>query len=164
MASTRAAKVAPKAPRRTAPDESYEGDFYEWSLAQARALRDRQPKALDWENLAEEIESLGRSDKRQVRSRLQVILVHLLKWQLQIEHRSISWRGTINTQRNDLEWVLEDSPSLRRMVPALLSEAYIRARREAADEMDLIPAAARMIPQTCPFSAEQVLDPEFLPE
>jgi hypothetical protein len=143
---------------------SYERDFYAWSFAQARALRTRRPETLDWENLADEIESLGRSDRRQVRSRLKVILIHLLKWQYQFERRSISWKVTTNTQRDDLEMVLADSPSLRRQVPALLAEAYKGARRDAADEMDLIPAAVRKLPETSPFTVEQVLDVGFFPE
>jgi hypothetical protein len=165
MASSKATKVAEK-PRRgaAAAAASYEHDFYAWSFAQARVLRERRPEQLDWENLAEEIESLGRSDRNQVRSRLKVILVHLLKWQVQSEHRSPSWRTTINTQRDDVGWVLADSPSLRRLVPALLAEAYSRARRDAADEMHLIPSAARKLPETSPFTVEQVLDPEFFPD
>jgi hypothetical protein len=135
-----------------------------WSFAQARALRERRPEQLDWENLAEEIESLGRSDRYQVRSRLKVILIHLLKWRLQTEFRSISWRSTINTQRGDLEWVLEDSPGFRRLLPSLLAEAYLRARTDAAEEMQLIPAAAQKLPERSPFAVEQVLDDDFFPE
>jgi hypothetical protein len=158
-------KVAEKPRRRVAAAEaSYEHDFYAWSFEQARALRERRPEQLDWENLAEEIESLGISDRRQVRSRLTVILVHLLKWQLQIEFRSISWKSTIRTQRRDLELVLSDSPSLRRLLPTLLAEAFRRARTDAAEEMELIPAAARKLPQTSPFTVEQVLDLEFFPD
>jgi hypothetical protein len=164
MPSSRAMKVAEKPRRRVAAESSYEHDFYAWSFAQAEALRARRPEALDWKNLAEEIESLGRSDRRQVRSRLKIILVHLLKWQIQIEYRSLSWKATINTQRDDLESVLADSPSLRRLVPTLLAESYPRARRDAAAEMDLIPAAARRIPDRSPFTVEQVLDAEFFPE
>jgi len=164
MPSYRAVKVAEKPRRRAVAESSYERDFYAWSFEQARALRTRRPEKLDWENLAEEIESLGRSDRREVRNRLKVILIHLLKWQYQAEHRSISWQTTINTQRDDLESVLADSPSLRRLVPELLAGAYPRARRDAAREMDLIPAAARKLPESSPFTVEQVLDEDFFPE
>jgi hypothetical protein len=164
MASTRIAKVARKPPRQTQPDASYEQDFYAWSFAQARALRERRTAVLDWENLAEEIESLGRSDRREVRSRLRVILLHLLKWHYQGEHRSISWQSSIRTQRDDLEAVLKDSPSLRPQVPGLVAEAYSRARRDAGDEMGLMPEAAQKLPEICPFTVEQVLDDEFFPE
>jgi len=165
MPSSRAIKVAEKPRRRVAAaKDSYEHDFYAWSFAQARALRERRPEQLDWENLAEEIESLGRSDRRQVRSRLTVILVHLVKWQVQTEHRSASWKTTINTQRDDLDSVLADSPSLRRLVPALVAEAYPRARRDTADEMGLIPSAVRRLPERSPFTAEQILDSEYFPD
>src|SRR5579864_234117 len=123
---SRAVKVAEKPRRRAAHESSYERDFYAWSSEQARALRTRRPEKLDWENLAEEIESLGRSDKRQVRSRLAVILIHLLKWRYQSRERSPSWSATLNAQRRDLEIVLADSPSLRRLVPGLMAEAYPR--------------------------------------
>ncbi len=163
MPSSRAIKVADKPRRKVAPAASYEQDFYAWSFEQARALRERRPQQLDWENLAEEIESLGRSDRNQVRSRLAVILIHLLKWRYQPKDRSPSWKATLNTQRRDLELVLADSPSLRRLVPVLLAETYPRARRDAADEMGLIPSAARKLPETSPFTVEQVLDPAFFP-
>ena len=161
--SNRAVKVAEKPRRKAASPATYEHDFFAWSFAQARALRELRPAALDWENLAEEIESLGRSDRREVKSRLKVIVIHLLKWQIQREHRSGSWRTTINTQRDDLDAVLADSPSLRREVPAFLAEVYPRARRDAAEEMELVPSAARLLPEKCPFSVGQVLDAEFFP-
>ena len=106
---------------------------------------------------------MGRSERRQVRSRLSVIVIHLLKWQLQIEYRSISWKTTINNQRDELEVVLAESPSLRRLVSELLAEAYPRARRVAAREMNLIPSAARKLPEMSPFTVEQVLDEDFFP-
>ncbi len=165
MPSSRAIKVAEKPRRKAAVAEaSYEDDFYAWSFAQARSLRERRPEQLDWENLAEEIESLGRNDRNQVRSRLAVIVIHLLKWRYQAKERSPSWRATLNTQRRDQDIVLAGNPSLRRLVPNLLAECYPRARRDAADEMGLIPAAARKLPETSPFTLEQVLDPEFFPD
>ena len=164
MPSTRAMKVAEKPRRRVAAESPYERDFYAWSFAQARALRTRRPEHLDWENLAEEIESLGRSDKRQVRSRLTVILIHLLKWQHQTKKRSPSWRATLNAQRRDLEIVLADSPSLRRQVPAILAEAYAGGRLDAAAEMRMSPVEARRLPEECPFTPAEILDRLFLPQ
>jgi hypothetical protein len=119
---------------------------------------------LDWENLAEEIESLGRSDRREVRNRLTVILVHLLKWQHQTKKRSPSWKGTIDEQRDKLEMVLADSPSLRREVPALMVQAFASARRRASIEMRLSPAETRELAETSPFTIERVLDVEFFPD
>src|SRR3954452_2341854 len=72
---------------KTASLAAYDKDFHDWAVSQARALRGRQLGALDWENLAEEIESLGRSDQREVTSRLTTLLVHLLKWRYQRDLR-----------------------------------------------------------------------------
>ena len=162
--SNRAVKVAEKPRRKAASSASYGQDFFAWSFEQARALREHRTAALDWENLAEEIESLGKGDRREVRSRLNVILIHLLKWQVQTEQRSGSWRATIRTQRRDLEVVLTDSPSLRPHVPAFVAEVYPRARLDAAEEMELVPSAARMLPEKCPFTVAQILDNEFFPD
>jgi len=152
MPSSRAIKVADKPRRKAATSQpSYEHDFYSCSFEQARALRTRRAEHLDWENLAEEIESLGRSDRNQVRSRFAVIVIHLLKWRHQPKERSPSWKATLNTQRRDLEIVLADSLSLRRLVPLLLEQTYPRARRDAADEMGLTPSAARELPETSPL-------------
>ncbi|HLI79606.1 MAG TPA: DUF29 domain-containing protein [Candidatus Binataceae bacterium] len=164
MASTRAAKVATKPPRRAQPDASYEHDFYTWSYAQARALRAREVHALDWENLAEEIESLGRNNRHSVRSKMVVIVSHLLKLRYQPKKRSPSWLASITTRRTDVEALLAESPSLRRHVPALLVEAYPTARRVATFEMELSKQEQRLLPEICPFTPEQILDDEFLPE
>jgi hypothetical protein len=161
---SRAVKVAEKPRRRAAHESSYERDFYAWSSEQARALRTRRPEKLDWENLAEEIESLGRSDKREVRNRLRVLLVHLLKWQYQTKKRSPSWNGSIDEQRARLEMVLADSPSLRPAVQSLMDQTYAAARRRAGIEMRLSPAEVRELPETSPFTVEQVLDEEFFPD
>lgn len=114
----------------------YDDDFVVWSERQAELLRRRAAGELineadiDWLNVAEEIESVGRSEKRGVRSRLAVLLCHLLKWTYQPGHRSSSWSGTIRAQRRDLEAVLEDSPSLRRFAAEALRQGVCsRSRR-----------------------------------
>jgi hypothetical protein len=163
MASTKAAKVAPQ-PRRTQPDASYEHDFFAWSFEQARALRAREVQSLDWENLAEEIESLGRSDRDSLRNRLTVIVSHLLKLQYQPKKRSTSWLVSITTQRADVEGVLMRSPSLRGRLPEILIEAYRTARKVASLEMGLGKRDRHLLPDVCPFTVEQILDDEFFPE
>lgn len=102
----------------------YEQDFFLWTQQMATALREGLLDQLDLENLAEEIESVGRSEKRELISRLRVLLIHLLKWQFQSERRSHSWQSTITEQRIQLELVLEDSPSFKGLVPDLLESAY----------------------------------------
>ena len=80
---------------KTKPAPSHEGDFYAWSQDQGRRLREVRPNSIDWENVAEEIESLGRSEKRSIESNLGVVLLHLLKWQFQPGGRSNSWRASL---------------------------------------------------------------------
>src|ERR1700751_2047258 len=132
----------------------YEEDFYAWTAEQARLLRSGKLTSIDVANIAEEIESLGRSDKRAIESRLTVLLSHLLKWQLQPAMRSSSWSGTIREQRRQIEKLLRESPSLRPFVPDVLAEAYSDAREDSVDETGL---PETDFPRECPFTLEQVL-------
>ncbi|MCS6779060.1 MAG: DUF29 domain-containing protein [Geminicoccaceae bacterium] len=144
----------------------YEEDFYRWSQEQALALRKLAAMRanlavpLDLEHLAEEIESVGISQLHALRARLRQLLAHLLKWRFQPERRTRSWRSTIRVQRDAIADLLESSPSLRRRLGEELAKAYEKARRQAADETGL-PLAA--FPEACPFTVEEVEDPEFLP-
>lgn len=144
----------------------YDRDFYRWCLEQAEALRalaaqrPNLPLPLDLDNLAEEIESLGKSQARELFSRYVVILVHLLKWRHQPQRRSRSWRSTIATQRVELADLLATSPSLRRRRAAEIARAYAAARKLAAIETGL---PLDTFPETCPFTPDQVEDPELWP-
>ena len=91
----------------------YEDDYYAWTIEQAQLLRAGALSAIDAANIAEEIESMGRSDRRELQSRLVVLTMHLLKWRFQPSARSSSWSGTIREQRLQIELIFEDSPSLR---------------------------------------------------
>jgi Domain of unknown function DUF29 len=93
----------------------YEEDFYAWTVEQARLLRASELCDIDNANIAEELESMGRSDRREIRSRLIVLLTHLLKWCFQPEARSTGWPVTIREQRQQIELILEDS---RAFVPS----------------------------------------------
>ncbi len=139
----------------------YEEDFYAWTVEQARLLRSGELSTVDAVNLAEEVESMGRSDRRAIESRLTVLLAHLLKWQMQPGSRSTSWSGTIREQRRQIERLLRDSPSLRPGVAAALSGAYSDARDDAVEETGLPEAE---FPAECPFTADEVLSRSFLPE
>ena|ERR1022692_2070748 len=141
--------------------ELYDKDFVLWAEETARLLRAGAIDDLDIENLAEEIESIGRKDRRELRRRLKVLLSHLLKWQFQAAKRSISWESTIFEQREEIAEVLDESPSLRRTMPAGLSKAYPSARKAAAIETGML---IKNLPPTCPYSLEQVLDESFLPK
>ena len=138
----------------------YEEDLFAWTQEQAALLRAHAPDGLDWENLAEEIESMGRRDRRELESRLAVILLHLLKWQTQPELRGTSWRSTLRTQRREIRRLLKQSPSLRREVPDLMREAYGDAVKDAVDETEL---PAKTFPNTCPYEPDEVLDEDHLP-
>jgi len=139
----------------------YERDFARWAEEQGRKLRMRAAGEIDWENVAEEIESLGRSDRYEIESRMEVLLLHLLKWRFQPHARSNSWRATITEQRVRIARRITDSPSLKHYPAAILDDAYRIARAAAADQMSL---ALEDLPQACPFAMGDVLDPRFLPE
>jgi hypothetical protein len=145
----------------TGEPQEYEADFHAWSMEQSSRLRLLRIPGLDTENLAEEIESLARSDRRELGSRFAVLLVHLLKWKHQSSMRSNSWENTIYEQRQQIEVLLKDSPSLRRIVQEFLSDAYPRAIKNTVRETKL-PAAT--FPAVCEWSPEQVLSEDFLPD
>jgi Domain of unknown function DUF29 len=140
---------------------AYDEDFFAWTEEQARLLRAGEFSLLDIDNVAEELESMGRSDKREIDSRVEVLLIHLLKWLVQSGFRSGSWSGSIREQRSRIEDLLAESSSLRRQVAQIRPTLYARARREAANETGL---PLRMFPARCPFTADQVMAEDFLPE
>ena len=141
---------------------TYEEDFVRWLEHQAELLRQGRVHELDLGNLAEEVESIGRSDKREVQNRLAVLLAHLLKYQFQTKRRSRSWVSTIGEQRRQLELVFKDSPSLlKSYAPEIFEDAYRYARRKASDETGLL---VNRFPETSPYTLAQILDEDFLPE
>lgn len=148
--------------RPTYQGPTYEADFVRWLDYQAELLRQGRAAELDLENLAEEVESIGRSDKREVENRLTVLLLHLLKYQFQPNKRSRSWLSTIDEQRRQLELVLRDSPSLlKSYAPTVFEDSYRYARRKASRETRL---SIETFPETSPYTLEQTLDEDFLPE
>lgn len=146
---------------RTSQLTPYEADYAQWCAEQGALLRQGRLVDLDRANLAEEIESLGRSDKREIESRLKVLLVHLIKYKFQPEGRSGSWRATIREQRVRIGEVLRESPSLRDYPAEALAEEYSLAIPEAVEEAKL---AEGLFPDACPFATSQILDPDFFPE
>ncbi len=140
----------------------YDQDFNLWLDEQVTFLRQGRVNELDLENLAEEVESIGRSDKREVYNRLTVLMTHLLKVQFQPDKRTRSWRSTIREQRRQLRLVFQDSPSLEKAyVPNMFDAIYQDARQEASEETRL---GLETFPAICPYSLEQVLDEDFFPE
>ncbi len=132
----------------------YERDFYAWANEQAELLRNGKLAAADIANIAEEIESMGRSEKRELVSRLTVLLLHLLKWRFQPERRGVSWDLSMANARDDLTDHLADNPSLKPLLPEAMATAYRRARRNAALETDLPEST---FPADCPWTFDQAM-------
>ena len=138
----------------------YEADFYGWANEQAGLLRAGRLQEADIANIAEEIDSMGRSEKRELVSRLAVVLTHLLKWQAQPECRGRSWELTLQEQRSQLETHLEDNPSLKAALPASLARAYKLAVLVAQRETNLERSA---FPPVSPWTARQAMNEDFYP-
>ncbi|WP_353932481.1 DUF29 domain-containing protein [Okeanomitos corallinicola TIOX110] len=137
----------------------YEQDFYLWTQAIVEQLKENRFNEIDIPNLIEEIESMGRSEKRELKSRLIVLLMHLLKWQYQPEKRSESWRSTITEQRICIEALLEDSPSLQPLLTEVFADCYEKARLKASDETGI---KLNFFPKESPFTLDETLNDYFL--
>ncbi len=139
----------------------YDEDFVQWTAETARLLRERRFDQIDVEHIAEEIEDMGKRDRRELESRLSVLVSHLLKWKYQSPKRSGSWRTTVRNQRTKLEILFRDSPSLRAHVTRCIEDASPSAVGRASDATGL---PENTFPARCPFTADQLLDPGFLPD
>jgi acyl carrier protein phosphodiesterase len=139
----------------------YDQDYWQWTQEQIQSLQKGHWAALDIDNLVEELETLGRSEQREIGSYLQVLIMHLLKCEYQPEKRTSSWNQTLNHCRNKVQDDLEDTPSLQRFLvdQEWLEKYYRRARRDAAEETN---KAHNIFPEHCPYIIEQILDSEFL--
>jgi hypothetical protein len=136
----------------------YDRDFYSWLMEQARHVRDGHWDSVDRENLAEEIESLGREQFNKLESAFRVLLMHFLKWDHQASKRSRSWMLTIETQRLEIEDVLADNPGLKPRIGEAITRAYRKARVEAAKETGLDKAT---FPETCSYSYDDMVSRTF---
>ncbi|MGF1933474.1 MAG: DUF29 domain-containing protein [Nostoc sp. ChiQUE02] len=145
----------------TSGSDLYEQDFYLWIQTTAELLKQGRLTELDLKNLIDEIETMGRSEKKALRSNLEVVLMHLLKYKYQAEKRSGSWRATIREHRKCLREAVEESPSLKPYLYEVFGLCYDDARLLAADETELHLAT---FPEQSPFTPEQTLNPDFLPE
>jgi Domain of unknown function DUF29 len=147
-------ELAPEAPARV----EYERDFYSWLMEQARLLREGRFAALDRENLAEEIESVGAEQFNKLESALRVLLTHMLKWDHQPARRSRSWALSIRGQRLELEDILTDNPCLRLRIAEAIARAYRKTRLAAIKETGLKEAR---FPKECPYSWDDIVGREF---
>ena len=139
----------------------YERDFYAWTLKNAELLRQGRLGEIDLEHLAEELDSMGRSEKRELINRLAVLLAHLLKWRIQANRRGRSWQLTLKEQRRQTTRVLRDNPSLKPLLAEIVVEAYEDAILRAAQETGMEESA---FPAGCPFTIDQILEEDFLPD
>ena len=139
----------------------YERDFYAWANEQAALLRAGKLESADVENIAEEIESMGRSERRELVNRLAVLLLHLLTWRFQPSLRGNSWRLTIKEQRYRLRRHMSDNPSLQSQLGEAMSDAYGLAQISAEQQTGL---ALETFPETCPFTSEHAMTDDFWPD
>ena len=136
----------------------YETDFYQWTVEQSQLLALGKWDSLDLVNLVEEIESLGKQQKQELRNRLGVLIGHLLKWQYQPEKQSKSWRSTIREQRREAKLIISENPSLK----SYIEEAI---RLGTSQGLDLVVRETQLdyqdLPEECPYSIEQIFDNNF---
>lgn len=138
----------------------YDRDFMIWIETTVGLLKEKKFTELDLENLIEEIEDMGKSQKSAIRNNLIVVLIDLLKWKYQPEKRTNSWKFSIREHRRRIDDDFEDSPSLKRYYGEIFAKCYQNACKLAADETGLDLETFTLEPQ---FTPEQILNPEFLP-
>ena len=141
--------------------ELYDEDFFAWTIQNASLLKQGKLAEVDIHNIAEELESMGKRDKRQLINRLIILIAHLLKWENQPDKRSNGWRSTIKEQRRRVLNLLADSPSLKHEIEKQLNKIYESAITISADET-LIDESD--FPKHCPYTATQILDDNFYPD
>lgn len=142
-----------------------EDDLHGWLLEQTSALRSHRHGSLDWSNLAEELDAMAASQRRELKNRLHVLLLHLLQWQTQPgerQRRGRGWMLTIREERRHITDLLKESPSLKRYLPDLLADAWKWACEDAVEDA---PESAPVsgLPATCPWSYDEFIARDFLP-
>ncbi|HYN78888.1 MAG TPA: DUF29 domain-containing protein [Lamprocystis sp. (in: g-proteobacteria)] len=133
-------------------------DLYAWSIESAARLRGGRVAEVDLGRVAEELEDMGKRQKQALGSHLKVLMRHLLKWHYQPGFRGVSWRLSITNARDEIAELLEDSPSLAPRLAEIRARRYPSARARAALETGL---PIELFPTECPFSVEQLLDPDY---
>ncbi|MBW4558907.1 MAG: DUF29 domain-containing protein [Trichormus sp. ATA11-4-KO1] len=138
----------------------YESDFYAWTQQQVNLLHEREWNQLDLPNLIEEIASLGKRERQELRNRLSILIAHLLKWEFQSAKRSRSWLSTIRVQRREIIKLLSENPSLKPYIEEALPEAYENARDLASGETNL---PFSTFPQQALYSLTEIQSDRFYP-
>jgi uncharacterized protein DUF29 len=149
---------------RNSTSDLYDRDYYAWLQGQVRALRERRIEDVDWENLAEEIESLARNERRGIRSQMARVVEHLLKLEYERgifrDYDARGWRVSVRSARRQMRELLSESPSLRPQLAQMLLDAYEDGRLEALREPAL---SEDILPEISPWTVEQVMDDSFVP-
>ena len=161
----KAKAAAPPRPPTAGPGAAaaYDKDVLLWSQQQAKLLRAGRFSELDIDHLADEIEDVGKSEKRELASRMAVLLAHLLKWQVQPEKRTNSWRATIKDQRRRIALAIKETPSLKAVMrePDWQEDMWLDARSRSRQEMGL---SGQDLPEVCPWTMDQAANPDFWPD
>jgi len=144
----------------TSASSLYETDFYAWTREQAELVREQAWSQIDLPNPIEEIESLSRQQRQELRNRLSVLIGYLLKWQYQPQFRSRSWLATLRIQRLDVDDLLEENPSLKPYLEEALCKAYLRGVELAVRETNL---PNQIFSTECPYSFVEILSDRFYP-
>jgi len=144
----------------TAAGQLYETDFYAWIQVQVAAMRAGDFAKLDMDHLIEEVEDMGKRQKQELRSRLAILFMHLLKWQYQPALQSRSWTSTIEIQRIEISEHIDENPSLKHAINEIIPKAWKIAVVKAEYETGI---DKRTFPQQCPWTFEQVMDDDFWP-
>jgi hypothetical protein len=139
----------------------YDEDIYGWSIHTAQLLREKKMDEVDFDNVIEEIEALGRSEKNELISHLTLVISHLLKWEYQPDRRGNSWVYTIDEQRKQSKFTIRDNPSLKSKLDEILMRSHEIALLKAAKETGI---NKNMFPKECPYTFEQIIDDGFYPE
>ena len=140
--------------------QDYEQDFYVWIQHNIALLKQGKFNEIDIDILIDELESMAKRDRRELTSRLMILIAHLLKWQFQPVKKSGSWQCAIDEQRIQIIEQLEESPSLKNILPESIGKAYSKAVTLAAKETGL---PIEIFPKKCPYLIEQLLDDDFYP-
>jgi hypothetical protein len=138
----------------------YDTDFGEWIQGHIVLLKESRLNEIDTKHLIEELEDMGKRDKRELKNRLEVLIMHLLKWQYQAEQRSNSWKSTIKEQRRKLNRLLKDAPSLKNNIDETVLDVYADAAAWASEETGL---SQDIFAAQCSYTQDQLLDESFYP-
>lgn len=139
----------------------HDEDFYGWAMAEAQLLKEGKLSELDIDNLIEELQEMGRSEKYQLINRFSILMAHLLKWQFQNELAGHSWKCSIKEQRNKIKRLLQENPSLKPKINESMTHGYVDAVILASKDTGF---AEKHFPTQCPYTFEQMMNDEFYPE